>query len=61
MTLSELDGLETITIGDECFNDCDLVLEDLESVESVAIGVNSFEKSRHTVVESASDSQRSEE
>ena len=52
MTLSELDGLETITIGDECFKDCDLVLEDLESVESVAIGVNSFEKSRHSVVES---------
>ena len=61
MKLSELDGLETITIGDECFNDCDLVLEDLESVESVSIGVNSFEKSRHTVVESGSYSQRSEE
>ena len=61
MKLSELDGLETITIGDECFKDCDLVLKDLESVESVAIGVNSFEKSRHTVVESASYSQRSEE
>ena len=61
MTLSELDGLKTITIGDECLKDCDLVLEDLESVESVSIGVNSFEKSRHTVVESASYSQRSEE
>ena len=61
MTLSELDGLGTITIGDECFKDCDLVLKDLESVESVAIGVNSFEKSRHTVVESARYSQRSEE
>ena len=61
MKLSELDGLETIAIGDECFNDCDLVLEDLESVESVSIGVNSFEKSRHTVVESGRYSQRSEE
>ena len=53
MKVSELDGLKTITIGDECLKDCDLVLRDLKSVESVVIGVNSFEKSRHSVVESA--------
>ena len=35
----------------EC-EDCDLVLKDLKNVESVVIGVNSFEKSRHSVVES---------
>ena len=61
MKLSEVKALKTITIGDECLKDCDLVLKDLKSVESVMIGVNSFEKSRHNVVESASDSQRSEE
>ena len=58
MKLSELDGLETITIGDECFKDCDLVLKDLKSVESVVIGVNSFEKSRHSVVGSANYSRK---
>ena len=54
MKLSEVKALKTITIGDECLKDCDLVLKDLKSVESVVIGVNSFEKSRHSVVESAS-------
>ena len=52
MKLSGVKALKTITIGDECFKDCDLVLRDLKSVESVVIGVNSFEKSRHSVVES---------
>ena len=61
MKVSEVKALKTITIGDECFKDCDLVLKDLKSVESVVIGVNSFEKSRHSVVESGSYSQRSEE
>ena len=61
MKLSEVKALKTITIGDECFKDCDLVLRDLKSVESVVIGVNSFEKSHHSVVESASYSQGSEE
>ena len=51
MKLSGVKALKTITIGDECLKDCDLVLKDLKSVESVQIGVNSFEKSRHTVVE----------
>ena len=61
MKVSEVKALKTITIGDECLKDCDLVLKDLKSVESVVIGVNSFEKSRHSVVESESDSQRGEE
>ena len=61
MKLSEVKALKTITIGDECLKDCDLVLRDLKSVESMVIGVNSFEKSRHSVVESGSYSQRSEE
>ena len=52
MKLSEVKALKTITIGDECLKECDLVLRDLKSVESVVIGVNSFEKSRHSVVES---------
>ena len=52
MKLSEVKALKTITIGSKCFNDCDLVLKDLKSVENVQIGANSFEKSRHTVVES---------
>ena len=52
MKLSEVKALKTITIGDECLKDCDLVLKDLKNVESVVIGVNSFEKSRHSVVES---------
>ena len=61
MKLSEVKVLKTITIGDECLKDCDLVLRDLKSVESVVIGVYSFEKSRHSVVESACYSQGSEE
>ena len=58
MKLSEVKALKTITIGDECLKDCDLVLRDLKSVESVVIGVNSFEKSRHSVVESESYSKK---
>ena len=58
MKLSEVKALKTITIGDECLKDCDLVLRDLKSVESVVIGVNSFEKSRHSVVESANYSKK---
>ena len=50
--VNEVKALKTVTIGNECFKECDLVLKDLKSVESVQIGVNSFEKSRHTVVES---------
>ena len=51
--VSGLDALKTMMIGDECFKECDLAVRDLKSVESIQIGVNSFEKSRHTVVESA--------
>ena len=58
MKVSEVKALKTITIGDECFKDCDLVLKDLKSVESVVIGVNSFEKSRHSVVGSANYSRK---
>ena len=58
MKLSEVKALKTITIGDECLKDCDLVLKDLKSVESVVIGVNSFEKSRHSVVGSANYSRK---
>ena len=50
--VKEVKVLKTVTIGSKCFNDCDLVLKDLKSVENVQIGANSFEKSRHTVVES---------
>ena len=50
--VSGLDALKTMMIGDECFKECDLAVRDLKSVESIQIGVNSFEKSRHTVVES---------
>ena len=50
--LSEVDGLKSVMIGDECFKECDLVLKELKSVESVCVGSGSFEKSRHTVVES---------
>ena len=52
LELNEVNGLKSITVGDDCFKECDLVLKDLKSVESVVIGVNSFEKSRHSVVES---------
>ena len=58
MKVSEVKALKTITIGDECLKDCDLVLKDLKSVESVVIGVNSFEKSRHSVVGSANYSRK---
>ena len=50
--LSEVDGLKSVMIGDECFKECDLVLRELRSVESVCVRSGSFEKSRHTVVES---------
>ena len=50
--LSEVNGLKSIMVGDECFKECDLVLKELKSVESVCVGSGSFEKSRHTVVES---------
>ena len=50
--LSEVNGLKSVMIGDGCFKECDLVLKELKSVESVCVGSGSFEKSRHTVVES---------
>ena len=50
--LSEVNGLKSIMVGDECFKECDLVLRELKGVESVCVGSGSFEKSRHTVVES---------
>ena len=50
--LSEVNGLKSVMIGDECFKECDLVLKELKSVKSVCVGSGSFEKSRHTVVES---------
>ena len=50
--LSEVNGLKSVMIGDGCFKECDLVLKELKSVESVRVGSGSFEKSRHTVVES---------
>ena len=52
LELSEVNGLKSITVGDECFKECDLVLKELKGVESVQIGASGFEKSRHTVVES---------
>ena len=50
--VSELTALKTITVGNDCFKECNLILKDLKSIESLWIGVNSFEKSRHTVIES---------
>ena len=50
--LSEMNGLKTVMIGNGCFKECDLVLRELKGVESVCVGSSSFEKSRHTVVES---------
>ena len=52
LELSEMNGLKSVMIGDECFKECDLVLRELKGVESVCVGSGSFEKSRHTVVES---------
>ena len=52
LELSEVDGLKSIAVGDECFKECDFVLKELKAVESVCVGSDSFEKSRHTVVES---------
>ena len=52
LELSEVNGLKSITVGDECFKECDLVLKELKDVESLCVGSGSFEKSRHTVVES---------
>ena len=52
LELSEVNGLKSVMIGDECFKECDLVLRELRSVESVCVRSGSFEKSRHTVVES---------
>ena len=51
-TVSEVTALKTITIGNDCFKECNLLLKDLKSMESLRIGVNSFEKSRHTAIES---------
>ena len=50
--VSELTALKTITVGNDCFKECNLLLKDLKSMESLRIGVNSFEKSRHTAIES---------
>ena len=52
LDLNKVNGLKSITVGDDCFKECDLVLKELKSVESVCVGSGSFEKSRHTVVES---------
>ena len=51
-TVSEVTALKTITIENDCFKECNLLLKDLKSMESLRIGVNSFEKSRHTAIES---------
>ena len=59
--LVELASLKTITLGCGCFREVDLVLKDLKSLEVVELGDLCFEKSRHSVVESGSYSQRSEE
>ena len=52
LELSEVNGLKSVMIGDECFKECDLMLKELKSVDSVCVGSGSFEKSRHTLVES---------
>ena len=52
LDLNKVNGLKSITVGDDCFKEFDLVLKELKSVESVCVGSGSFEKSRHTVVES---------
>ena len=52
LDLNEVRGLKSITVGVDCFKECDLVLKELKGVESVCVGSGSFEKSRHTVVES---------
>ena len=57
-TVSEVTALKTITIENDCFKECNLLLKDLKSMESLRIGVNSFEKSRHSVVESANYSKK---
>ena len=50
--VSGCEMLKSVMIGDGCFKECDLVLRELKGMESVCVGSGSFEKSRHTVVES---------
>ena len=55
LDLNKVNGLKSITVGDDCFKECDLVLKELKGAESVCVGSGSFEKSRHTVVESLTE------
>lgn len=50
--LSGLPQLHSISCGTTCFANANLVLKDLESLERVHLDDGSFEKSRHTVIES---------
>ena len=50
--LCGLPQLHSISFGTTCFAKANLVLRDLESLERVHLDDGSFEKSRHTVIES---------
>ena len=52
--LSSLPSLATLVVGAHCFTTVSFVVKDLNSLTSICLGEGCFEKSRHTVVESAS-------
>lgn len=50
--LSGLPQLQSLSLGTTCFANANLVLKDLENLSTVHLDDGSFEKSRHTVIES---------
>ena len=53
--LDKVPALKTLTIGMYCFKEVSFVAKNLKSVEEIRLGDSSFEKSRHTVMESDSE------
>ena len=53
MKLNSLPSLSTLVVGSHCFNTVSFVVKDLDSLTSICLGEGCFEKSHHTVIESA--------
>ena len=51
MKLSGLDGLKTVAMGGNCFENAELRVSGLKELETLSLGAGCFEKSLHSVIE----------
>ena len=51
MTLSGLDGLKRVVMGENCFKNAELHVSGLKGLETLSLGAGCFEKSLHSVIE----------